>query len=180
MRYTISSPQVSHFRRERFLDLEGLITEDEALALREALDHALDANPSGRDLERKDPVVKKGLHLTRLGQIGSALFGRKRLRLAFTQYPPCFETASFEEMSSITEVEGGCVIDLLSGKVIFYPADEVIDFEAFAHPIIILGISKEFGRYKLQEKDPHTHLLKKLGYGFGDKPTEATHPLILK
>jgi hypothetical protein len=32
--------------------------------------------------------------------------------------------------------------------------------------------------YVLEKRDPHTHALKKLGYGFGDRLEEKTHPII--
>jgi hypothetical protein len=32
--------------------------------------------------------------------------------------------------------------------------------------------------YVLEKRDPHTHALKKLGYGFGDLLEEKTHPII--
>lgn len=180
MRYTISSQQLSHFRRERFLELDGLFSEEEASLLKMCLDEALAKEPSGRDLERDDAKLKKALHLSRIGQVASAIFGKKRLKLAFTQYPSPWSFAKLEEVSCITELPGGALIDLVTGQVTFYPADQPIVFESITHPYLIIGLSFENGRYKLQESDPHTHRLKKRGYAFGDTLKNDTHPLIVK
>ncbi len=180
MRYAITSSQLSHLRKEGELELEALFTPEEVGNLRHCIDLAAAQSETGRDIERENPPLRSALHLSRLGQIASSLFDKKPLRLAFTQYSPIFHDAiPLEELTSVSETCGGCAIDLASGSITFYTPDHPIPFPELP-PYFFLAFTTGKARYKLQEKDIHTHLLKKLGYGFGDLLTVDTHPFIIK
>ena len=45
-------------------------------------------------------------------------------------------------------------------------------------PQLMIVYVEEKGIYAYQETDLHTHAFKKLGYGFGDRLRNATHPIL--
>lgn len=47
------------------------------------------------------------------------------------------------------------------------------------HQLLIVYSYKK-SVYKREDQDPHTHHLKKLGYAFGDRLTQATHPILTR
>jgi len=195
MRYTISSQQFDHLRRERSVALAELFSKEETDLLHNELDKALALKTgpgdkslqeeflAGRDLERENPPLKKSLHLSKLGQIAAPLFQKKMLRLAFTQYMLGYPSpATLEEISSVTEVCGGLILSLTgeeAGSGLFIHTDFPLEFPIEA-PSLLLAFSTEKARYRQQKSDPHTNALKKLGYGFGDRLTVETHPLIIR
>ncbi len=101
--------------------------------------------------------------------------------MAFTQYGPFFEGAlPIEQITSMTETFGGCILDLQSGVTTFYSPQFPIDFTTLRAPYLFIVFATDKARYQLRDTDPCTHQLKRLGYGFGDLITEVTHPLIVK
>lgn len=181
MRYTITSQQYDFFHREGWIEFEAFFSNNEADTLRSLLDTALEKHPSGRDLERENPPLLHALKLSRIGQVASALFHKKKIKLAFTQYPPSFPcSATLEEICTVTEPYGLALIHLEEGGITFYQKTFFLDYPALQPHFLMLVFASEKTRYKLQPKDPQTHFLKKLGYGFGDHLTDDTHPLLTK
>jgi hypothetical protein len=181
LRYSITSTQLNFLRKEGHIDFEDLYTSIEIAALKTLLDQAHTKIESGRDLHRENPQLLSDLHPSKLGQVAAALFGKKRLRIAFTQYGPLFKgTFTPEQLSSMTETCGGSILDLQTGAVTFYQADGPIDFTALHHPYLLIVFATDKARYRPQENDPYTHLLKRQGYGSGDLISDETHPLIHK
>lgn len=177
MRYTITSTQLNFFRKEGHIEFEDLYSTIEIVSLKTLLEQI----QMGRDLERDNPPLLKALHLSRIGQLAADLFGKKRLRMAFTQYGPFFEGAlPIEQITSMTETCGGCILDLQSGETTFYTPQFPIDFATLREPYFFIVFATDKARYQLRDTDPCTHELKKFGYGFGDLITEETHPLIVK
>jgi len=194
MRYTITSQQFDFLRKEKHIEFEGFFSETRVEMLKSLLDAAREKNPTGRDLERNNRSLYKALKFSKLGQATAALFNKSKLKVAFTQYyPPYHSIDALEDLSCITELVGGALINLSSepmpdfpylpmeaGDIGFYRREFPIDFTELEIPVLLIAFATQNSRYKLQEKDPHTHLLKKLGYGFGDTLLEETHPLIIK
>lgn len=190
MRYNITSQQFDFFHKEGWIVFEGLFSEEEAETIRSLLDQA--KKNSSRDLERGNPPLHAALKLKRIGQAASQLINKKRVKLAFTDYPPSFKGAfCLEEISPVSETYGCCLIHLSDdpypelhylpkkiGDVGFYQKKFPIDFPKLESPFLFLAFAAETARYILQANDPNTHFLKKLGYGFGDHLTTETHPLI--
>ncbi|NGX38329.1 MAG: hypothetical protein K1000chlam2_01502 [Chlamydiae bacterium] len=194
MRYTITSQQLDYFRREGHIEFETLFSVEEAEKLRSLLDTARLSQGMGRDLERGNPPLRKAMELSRLGQTAYGLFAKKPLRLAFSQYVPQYrKIIALEDISSVTETYGCMLLNLSPnplpdfpylpmemGDVGFYERKFPIDFTALELPVLFLAFARDVARYQLQENDPDTHHLKKLGYGFGDRLNNDTHPLIIK
>jgi len=178
MRYSITSQQLDYLRKEGTLEFAGIYSEEKIAILKELLEKAV--SDTGRDLQRANPPLLKTLNPSMLGQIASQLYQKKQIKIAFTQTLPCYpEPMTLSEISSVTEVFGGALIDLKTGDVHFYLPDTLIDFPNESEKLLVV-FSTEKARYTLQEKDPHTHSLKKLGYSSGDRLGDETHPLIHK
>jgi len=195
MRYVISQPQFNHFKREGHIELEGFYPDTEAKNLKTLLDeeHAkrsqntLDA---GYELQRTNSAILKTLQCSKLGQLASAFFQKKRLRIAFTQYHPYYpQPATITEISSFTETCGSALIQLgpatdlpylpsAFGNITFYKNDFPIDYPKLDAPFLLIVFATDTAQYIKNETDPHKNALKKLGYGFGDRITVETHPLI--
>lgn len=190
MRYNITSQQFDFFQKQGWIVFEELFSKEEASAIRSLLEDA--QTNHRRDLERENPPLYKALKLSRLGQAAAQLFHKKRIKLAFTEFSPAFpQTISLEEISSVSELFGGCLIQLIDhplpeyphlpqqiGDVGFYAKHFPIDFSLLKTPCLLVAFASEKALYIFQENDPSTHFLKKLGYGFGDHLTNETHPII--
>jgi len=194
---------MSHIsKKEGFIEFEELYSQEETTLLHSLLEKTL-ANlitPSddkllfGYDLQRETPPLLQALHFSRLAQIASPLFQQKRLRVAFTQYLPCYKTeATIQEISSFSEILGAVFINLgapanpeipylpqSQGSGCFISGELPIDFSKLNAPLLLIVFAGERARYHYQEKDPHIHKLKKLGYAFGERITVETHPLFTK
>jgi hypothetical protein len=181
MRYTITSSHLNFFRKEGQITFEDLYSSIEIVSLKALLDQARTVTKTGRDLHRDHPTLLSDLHTSRLGQLAAGLFEKKRLRISFTQYGAVSEgVIPIEQITSMTETCGGCIIDLQTGVTTFYSAQFPIDFGAIQDPYLLVVFATDKARYRLLESDPYTHQLKRMGYGFGDQITEETHPLIVK
>lgn len=178
MRYSITSAQLSHLQKEGELPFEGLYSEAKVESLRKLVEEA--PQEGGRDIHRENPPLLSALHTSMLGQVASQLFGKKQIKIAFTQRLPFYEdAASLEEVSSITEVLGGALIDLETGNILFVMPQTLLDLPNLEKKLLI-AFSTEKARYSIQELDPISHWLKHLGYASGDRLSDQTHPLIHK
>jgi hypothetical protein len=45
---------------------------------------------------------------------------------------------------------------------------------------LLITYAEDRSNYVLRQGDPHTHVLKRLGYGFGDSLGQATHPILCR
>lgn len=177
MRYTITSQQVDHLRKEGALHFEGVYPREKIDLLRTLLSSA--ESETGRDLQRGSPPLLKTLNPSMLGQIAAELYHKSRVKIAFTQLLPAYQTAaSVDEISSVTEVFGAMLIHLDSGDATFFLPSSPIDFPHLEEAGLLVAFATDRARYRIRPQDPHTHSLKNLGYASGDRLTEDTHPLI--
>lgn len=178
MRYSITSEQLDHLRKEGVLEFAGIYSEEKIAVLRDLLNKAV--SETGRDLQRENPPLLKTLHPSMLGQVASQLYLKKRIKIAFTQLLPCYsEPMSLSEITSVTEVFGGALIDLETGDAHFYMPETMIDFSNEDGKLLI-AFSTDKAQYVIQKNDPQNHSLKKLGYAAGDRLSDQTHPVIHK
>lgn len=72
----------------------------------------------------------------------------------------------------------------VSGNGVFFHPDARIDFqELLKHPgqnYLMIIYTQAVAQYMLQEADPHTHDLKRLGYVFGDRLTDKLNPIVYR
>ena len=155
----------------------------------------------GHDMWRDYP----NLSLSRpAAQLIAELFHAKQLRIAYDQYirtiqpmsAPLKEAATLQQISSFQPIVGGLLIRLTAdpkappmtprsvGSGLFIAPDLSLPWPAlFQNPdqafLLVVYVPLR-SRYVLEPHDPHTHALKKLGYGFGDAIQDATHPLLVR
>lgn len=155
----------------------------------------------GHDVWRDYP----NLSLSRPAALLAAeLFHAKQLRIAYDQYfrtmqpvsPPLKEAATLQSISSFQPIVGGLLVRLTSdsqppamtpsrvGSGLFLAPDLLYPWPVlFQNPdqafLLIVYVPLR-SRYVLEPHDPHTHALKKLGYGFGDSIQDSTHPLLVR
>lgn len=176
MRYTIANQQFHFFKNQSYITFESLFTPEELAELRTLLASA----KMPRDPQKQLPVLFKALHLSRFGEIAQELYKKKRILLAYTHYNPDYPLSTLESISSMTEIFGGAILQLNTGDTTFYTSTLPIDFPTLEKPSLLLVFCSDQGRYKFQENDPFTYLLKKEGLAYGDQITAETHPLIAK
>lgn len=208
MKYLTTIQQQNTFKNQGYLELEALFSLEEVETLKRLLDVALASHLgisskeipftslenrfiSGYELQRDHPPLNKAMKFSKLGQIVSGLFKEKCLFAAFTQYYPFLPSpSSLINIGSLTEIVGGVLIgfspstlDLCPkhpGNAVFFQSDILLPFPQWDFPLLLIAFASANARYFFQGNDPHTHFLKKLGYAFGDKLTQETHPLIFR
>lgn len=161
----------------------------------------IDQYMQGRDLWRESDPIRKVVCARGLAQLASELLDAKQLRLAYDQFYPAGGelkgNLSLREFSSMQGVIGGAILALTNsekdphvlsvfpahaGSISFFKPDLVVDFQELSQrhtgEFLMFVYTAATTVYVLQEKDPHTHSLKRLGYGFGDKLAEGWHPTV--
>jgi len=89
----------------------------------------------------------------------------------------CIEPAQPSEMTSI-------LFPKTPGSGVFFKADIPLDFQFLTQVsggrYLMIAYADRRTVYILNEKDPHTHLLKRQGYVFGDLLSDSLNPLICR
>lgn len=101
MRYSISNEQRAYFERETFIELEGLLTDKQLIAINTGIKDALtkklkagentpnDLFMAGRDLWRENESVQKIVLSSQFGTLAGQLLDQKSLRIGCDQlFPP--------------------------------------------------------------------------------------------
>lgn len=148
IKFALAKEQRLHFERQQILELEGILPPLQIQQIKEKIDHLLSYSETsqvnwkkpfsaerhyneGRDLWRRDPLVRKLVTDKGLAKIASELLGGKFLRLAYDQllpglipsesmlansvYMPLLtKTANLEEISCIRGAMAGVCICLRS------------------------------------------------------------------
>ena len=157
---------------------------------------------AGRDLWRDNSAIKKIVLSRRLAKIASPLFQKPIIRIAYDQAlcsfspgEPLFpEPFSLQKVSCFQPICGAVILRLTDdpnppailpqkvGSALFVGPNFPLPWSSFLQQtpssffIIVYCTDKTV--YVLEKQDSHTHALKKLGYGLGDRLEERTHPII--
>ena len=188
--------------REINLEIESLLPPGREVFREEVMG-------KGRDLFRKSESLKRLLALHTLGEIAYELISVKPLRLAFDQILVA-ATNSFDQQrlstflngdeslaarSGINELVLGVMIALRAkeerlpfsgteGHVVFFTPEMPIPFECLKNQLgsryLLLALSTVHAQYLYNEKDPQNHFLKSLGFVYGDRLKDSTHPIIYR
>ena len=163
-RYSLLSEHISFFTKHGAIDFEELITEAEADCLKKGA--------STYNLWQQSEECKKIIAEKRLGKIAGELTSSKTIILAFDQKlePGHY---SLQTMSCLRPLVCGLLLNLVSRKGSF-----VADAFFLKEPALLIAYGGERTLYTLNPSDPHTHLLKKQGYVFGDVVNSSTHPVV--
>jgi hypothetical protein len=162
----------------------------------------------GRDLWRVSPSLRKLILQSSFAEIAADLVEKKPIRIGYDQFFPkkisratMHESYSLNEMSCLKGIVCGfmlCIsqtsdiketppLSLFSckaGNGVYFHPDLALSFfpppECQGNAYLLIVYCQETAIYYLQEKDPHTHALKHLGYIYGDKLSSAHHPIIYR
>jgi hypothetical protein len=223
MRFTLPDAYADFFSKHRIIELENILTEEQADFLKQKMESSLEKKMRGKPLILAsnqeicnashllylEGEIKTALFRLRLGEIAHFFFRKRPLRLVYAT--PLFvekaedaafpSQASLEKITSASPILGGALIYLdrlqateeepsaipnplssQKGNVIFFGPEVPLPFEALFKAkgarLILLCFAPQQVRYKLETKDPNTHLLKKDGYVFGDLLEEDVCPYI--
>jgi len=209
MPITTDKDQRRFFREQGYIEFEELISDeqlnhvnDEIKKLTQSLGRNSDRLfRQGHDLFRQSDYLKKICTSKLFAALFAELIGEKSIRLGFDQFiPKNYSTKSLqslEESCCLRGILGGLIICLNSadasdpsvfpshaGNGIFFRAQHPIDYQILQQrpqqQFYLIGYTSQKTQYSLQENDPHTHDLKKLGYIFGDSLQNEHHPLIIR
>ncbi len=173
MLYALASEHIHVFHKEGWILFEDLVDGDKLAAL----------GPEGHDLFRTNKALMRRVY----AEIALGLVDKDYLRLVYSQtlVSPLTAEQTLQDISSFSMLEVGMIIVLESesvkpGSGIFLTPDCPFErLPSFTKGVLVVYAAQE-SRYIFNPNDPHTHYLKKLGYGFGDNLNVTTHPLLYK
>ncbi len=194
MKFAITSDQIDFYHKQGFIEFEDLLMVDPI------------SGAARFDLWRQDPAVKKMLFKPAFNKIVAELFRTPVLRMGFDLLvdtaqatpPPATSRISLQEMSCVQPLAGALLIllspleepspDLLLpskiGSGIFFQPHQVIDWPRLMKVprlrCLIIGYAQKIALYRLEPRNLYTHEWKKMGYAFGDRLTDATHPILYR
>ncbi len=203
MRFGVAPEHLEFYYQNHFIEFEDLLTKEEVTELKKNLDNSTIT----RDLFRTDPGIKRIVLRHKLAEIVSNLMKIKHFRIGYdillkSGDNPFKEPTTLKEMSCIQGIVCGFILSLTEepntlikqeasplcplphkqGSGVFFSPETPISFENLfslsnqTHLLIVYAIEKAV--YQLAEADPYTHELKKIGYGFGDRLQNDTHPMV--
>ena len=193
---------------EDLLTLEDVLSLEEAVeeVLTKRMGKSRDPKKvylAGSHCWQDDPRITKAALSLRLAEIVSQLTKERTLRLASSQIlsgnlseEKVFnEPMPIETLCSVQRVSCGVILHLSSseelddpqpkkpGSATFFSTRLPISFDYLTKTSQLTQLffiySVENALYTLTPTDPHTHALKKLGYGFGDHVRPDTHPIVI-
>ena len=173
MRFATSPEHRSFFSKQHFIEFEGLLSAAECAYLL--------LKKKERDLWKKDPFVKKIVLRSQFAEIAAELSNQRKLRIGFDERAKELTPLSLQEGSCLKTISLGlifCLSGEKQGHGTFFSPHIPLSTVAFYDDSFLLAYCENRTFYLLETKDPHTHLLKKEGYAFGDILTNATHPLL--
>jgi len=117
MLFTVSPEQLKFFNLQHYLEIEDILSKEEAKALLSAINHVRSKSPGypEENLFRSTPLIASLAKKKGWGQIAAALLHKKPLRLAYDKFfaaPPDFSY-------SLDEESCGLLIELNSRKGLF-------------------------------------------------------------
>jgi hypothetical protein len=164
---------------------------------------------AGYDLWRENATIKKWAFKNTFAEVAAALLQTHLFRIAFDQYlcpdgasTPLSGTASLSLISSAKPLScafliclsGGTIpstidtsqspLPLKEGNVVFFspqlPIAWDLMFQLKHFRWLLVAYAPKQAIYHLENKDPHTHAWKRLGYVFGDSLNDSVHPIIFR
>ena len=157
----------------------------------------------GYDMAIASTVVRKALCSPKIGRSAFAFVRKKPLRYAFDRLwnAPSGINSPIEELSSVTPIMIGLIVALedrqsgeeqhkpfeyrslpsAAGSVAFISPKTMMTLpDTTAGRYIVVGYASGVPIYRFQPQDRQTHALKQLGYVFGDRLKETTHPVVFR
>lgn len=196
MRLIVSQKEKRFYQDHQGLEIDNLINESTL----SAIENALASQLPHRDLFRNQPIWKQFLLKKSFLSVVCQLCNTNPLRLAFDQLLTPSDAPHLDTQTPIYQHYAfqGLIIGFIlcltpfenasfpfpkeRGNIVFFPMDAQLSFDllldATSGQFLFAAYGQENLCYIKQEKDPQCHYLKQYGYGFGDKLTNHTHPLV--
>jgi len=201
MKYQISANQRHFFDTNHWIEFEELITKTD----QEKLLKAIQKHASCKDLCRDIAEVRDVLFAPKFSAIAGLLCQKTPLRYGFDElYCESSHTLAFSclsneravsglELAMMLCLEGSSEADSEENEhmhifckkernAIFFTPTASCDPKAFLRhrnqTYLLFAWASRDALYLYNQKDPNLHELKKLGYVFGDKVREKTHPIL--
>ncbi|MGE3954220.1 MAG: hypothetical protein AB7F31_03355 [Parachlamydiales bacterium] len=162
MRYALVSDHHHYFKQHGSIAFEGLFTP---FVLPEG---------EGRDLWRGDEAIALLVKSKKLAEVATQLIAVRPLRLLYDQRITLLEGATLEEMSAFQGVVGGWHLDP-NGVATFFSKTAPLNLG----PGLLVVYGTAGAVYTRNGRDPYRSTLRTLGYDYGDRLNERTHPLVL-
>lgn len=130
-------------------------------------------SPNTRDLWRKNPTLESALR-RHIAPLALQLQRRSSLRLLTDLYLP--EKPPEKRLQDLFGFQGMLLfVSLTQEELSFFDPSYLV--EKLPLPSYLAAFGPENSRLVANTKDPHLRHLKTLGYAYGDKLQNATHPL---
>jgi hypothetical protein len=165
MRIDITAKQHAQFTANLEISFGDLLTEEDRLTLARFT--------TGHNLWMKNSSIKKILSNRSIAEIIHELTQAPQIRLLFDARMDKGEV----DLSKFC-VQGilfYILICIETGNVTFVQKDKI---SAITKPTFLAIYGKAESIYIFNERDPHTHQLKKLGYVFGDRLKSTDFPFV--
>jgi hypothetical protein len=199
--FALTKEQRAFYALHGWIEFADLLGAKELIHCQTALSKAGEGKFAGRDSWRESAELHKIVARRPFGSIAHELTHTAPLRLGFTQFLhsslPFPQSANLDTFSSLTAPVCGILFCLKEGDghhppifsstpghgVFFHPQTPIPFDWLKEHPkcaYLLFAYVEQVSLYKLNPFDPATHYLKKLGYVFGDRVRDNTHPVIYR
>lgn len=194
MRFHVAPEENRFFRRNGYVIFDSLFTEKQLSSFPD--------KSEGYNLFAQDEAIKRFTQNRALAEIAAQLADKKALRLGFdllfsSSSKLHLAETSLIAISSLEPLWMGALINLSQeenslpeylpatpGSVLFISPEKELDFSPLFsqknQKFLLITYVDEKTLYKLNERDPHTHFLKKWHYVFGDRLKDETHPILFR
>jgi hypothetical protein len=194
VRFEIAEHQINCFNEFGFIEFENVIPLS-------VIDKWNKPSCRGPNLRKTDPLIHEILIKPFFPKMAASLLRKQQVRLLFDQVVTSSkenskffnEPHTLQEISCFQDVEIGAIfpVFLTTDKlpanpfpqnlqnILFIRSDYPLNWkELFSpHRYVLLTFGSQRSVYIYNQNDPHTHSLKKFGYGFGDNLKQEDCPL---
>jgi hypothetical protein len=211
MKHIIEFSQIEFYKENRYLELEGILSESKFQSLvyeilqkrgqikKKYSDRSLQFIHS-HDLFMEIDDLKRFLSGPVIANILSDLCQENFFRLLFDQiisYPLADNYPSIVNLNDLSfqgtamgmlihlggaEINSSPLFPKKKGNITFFDPNSPLILEEFKIPtsaeFLLVAYGLQDARYRHKENDPHTHIPKNYGYGFGDSLTNKVNPLL--
>jgi hypothetical protein len=204
MKLALTQEQKGFYQDKGHLTLEGLLSIEAISKIKENI-HTFLGNSSaktrflqGRDLFRQGEDFKKVILPRKVIELAQEIVPTRPMRLCLDQLLDAgapIQNGSLQSLFCVQGIKIGVLIALQdqealsffpkkAGDVQFLSPDRRISFKQISEvetgSFLLICFGEANCVYIRNMRDSHLHELKKLGYTYGDKLQDATHPIVCR
>jgi hypothetical protein len=208
MKLSVSSQQHEYFQAQHLIVFEGVLTSEEISELEANIDKALAVKLkrtvdqvwrepadkiflAGLNLWQSSIPIRKLITSTRLSSVASQLLNQKPMRMGYDLYIKPGNAhfleplRPFNEICCIQGLLGGILICLEGQKAgnmaVFGPELQIDASKIFdGNPFLLVTYAHPMSLFIRRVSDPMYLVLQEIGYGYGDRLSDALSPIIYK